>query len=276
MENNRSSRGAFARSFGDFGFFEGGHDGYDAIGCTHRRALLFFGRELVVVIDFVGVSRPVASLLSVVQCGAGTLEEIADRQFLFTGTGDSLGCSLRFLGTRPFACSMREGTICPDYNKAIPAPRIELAEERVDGDRVLVSLLGPDASLLGSFTMGRGASVNGRSTGKVYEISFPERGNNGRTSEEDAGGIVCRVAGESEEMVLLRNARVVRAASGEVRFESESALEFCAAVARGGTLEMMIEKQCHSFFVPRTVDTLIVNGETRPFIQENGWIRTNV
>ncbi len=163
-------KGVRAKTFENIGFFEGEHDAYDSRGCGHRRALLFFGKELTVVADFITVTRHHESLLHVVQFSEGMLERVEEYTYRFTSSRDAKSYFVRFLGTRDFVVSIRESEIYPDYNKAVPAPRIELVENDIASDHMIVTLLGDDLSILRSYGMIGDDRLAGRSASGEIEI----------------------------------------------------------------------------------------------------------
>jgi hypothetical protein len=160
----------WAKTFENIGLFEGEHDAYDSRGCRHRRALLFFGKELTVVADFITVSRHNESLLHVLQFGEGTLENVGEQVYRFSSSRNAKSYFVGFLGTRDFLVSIRESEIYPDYNKAVPAPRIELVENDISSDHMIVTLLGDDVSILRSFRLNGEGRLVGRSASGEIEI----------------------------------------------------------------------------------------------------------
>jgi len=163
-------KGVRAKTFEDIGFFEGEHDAYDSRGCGHRRALLFFGTELTVIADFIAVSRRNESLLHALQFSEGMLENVGEHEYRFSSSCNAKSYFVRFLGTRDFVVSIRESEIYPDYNKAVPAPRIELVENDISSDHMIVTLLSDDLPILRSFGMIGDDRLAGRSASGEIEI----------------------------------------------------------------------------------------------------------
>jgi hypothetical protein len=154
----------------NIGFFEGEHDGYDSRGCGHRRALIFFGAELTVVADFIRVSRRHESILYALQFNQGMLECVEGHIYRFASSRNAKSCFVRFLGTRDFAVSIRESEIYPDYNKAVPAPRIELIENDISSDHMIVTVLGDNVPILRSFSVNGDGRLAGRLASGEIEI----------------------------------------------------------------------------------------------------------
>jgi hypothetical protein len=159
-----------ANTFENIGLFEGEHDAYDSRGCGHRRALLFFGTELIVIADFITVSRRNESLLHVLQFGEGTLENAGEEVYRFSSSRNAKSYFVGFLGTRGFVVSIRESEIYPDYNTAVPAPRIELVENDISSDHMIVTLLGDDLPTLRSFRLNGEGRLAGRSASGEIEV----------------------------------------------------------------------------------------------------------
>jgi len=167
---------ATARTFERCGLFEGEHDAYEAIGCRHRRSVLFLDTELTVVVDFVKVARPRASLLSNLQFGEGTLERIGAHAYRFISARNSKSYYVRFMGTRDFDTAVEESEIYPDYNRAVSAPRLMLTERDLRVDQVIVTLLGTDSALLQSFNLGGDMVLKGSAAERGYEIRLAPEG----------------------------------------------------------------------------------------------------
>jgi hypothetical protein len=278
---------AFARTFGEFGYFEGSHDGYDWIGCSHRRVILSFGVELVVVLDLVDASTKVSSLLSRLHFNEGTLKTAGEHLFHFKPKRGSRIFGVRFLGTRTFDCDLREAQIFPDYNRAVPAPAIDLFERDVEGTQAIVTILARDVSLASSFEFRESGLLVGRSLTREYAILLWSQGvrpldpsdrslGGGPVEKDSTVGLAYSVKSPRGEQLLLRNARSARDASGAVRFQVPEAFSFCTAIACDRTLRVFVEGACKSFFVRDPVNVLVVNGVQRPFKSENGWLKAEV
>ncbi len=167
---------AAARTFKRYGLFEGEHDAYEALGCRHRRSVLFLGAELTVVADFVKVARPRASLLSNLQFGEGTLERVGAHAYRFVPACNSKSYYVRLMGTRDFDTAVEESEIYPDYNRAVSAPRLMLTERDLCADQVIVMLFGTDSALLRSFGLGGGMILKGFAAEREYEIHLAPEG----------------------------------------------------------------------------------------------------
>ena len=169
-------RRSTARTLERCGLFEGEHDAYDAIGCRHRRSVLFLGAELVVVADFIKAARPRASLLSNLQFGEGTLERIGAHAYRFIAARNSKSYYVRFVGTRDFDTAVEESEIYPDYNRAVSAPRLMLTERDLRVDQTIITLLGTDSALLQSFNLGGDMVLKGSTAARRYEIRLAPEG----------------------------------------------------------------------------------------------------
>jgi hypothetical protein len=180
---------ARAKTWGKSGLFEGRHDAYDAIGCGHARSVLFLERGPVVVADVVTVSRPHESLLSVLQFNEGTLERIEGHSYRFFCPGSGHEYFVRLMGTRDFVVSVRESHLYPDYNKAVPAPRLELVERDITDDQVIVAILGDSYPIVRSFGMPRHDTLVGTSGSGPLEVLL-------------SGGGIARVLVSGREMPL--------------------------------------------------------------------------
>jgi uncharacterized heparinase superfamily protein len=161
---------AYARTHGMIGLFEGEHDAYDAKGVRHRRALIFLGDALTVVVDFLRVWRPNKSLLYSLQFNEGVLEDQGGRLYRFSSVSNAKDYFVRFLAVPECAIAIRDSEIYPDYNKAVPAPRLEVIEHDIRNDRVLVTLLSRDVGSLRSFEIQNQEILSGKCNTSEYEI----------------------------------------------------------------------------------------------------------
>jgi hypothetical protein len=166
----------YVKTFENIAFFEGEHDAYDSAGCRHKRMLLFIGKGLVVILDFITVSRPRESLLSAMQFNEGMLEHIEGYLFRFLHHRNERDYFIRFFGTRDFSVSIKESEIYPDYNKVVPAPKLELIEHDITNDHMIVTLLGDDCPMLRRFSMSRNGTLAGWSALGEIEILFAAHG----------------------------------------------------------------------------------------------------
>jgi hypothetical protein len=134
---------AQARTFGARGWFAGEHDAWDEYGCSHKRTLYFLDGGLAVVIDELGVSRPLESVLFNLQFGEGTLDGQGEGLFRFTGKRTGGSRYVRIIADDALL-DIREGEFYPDYGSRTSAPRLVLTAGPVDKDMRIVTILGPD------------------------------------------------------------------------------------------------------------------------------------
>lgn len=158
------------------GSFTGEHDAYEDRGCSHRRTLLFFGGDLIVIVDVVGLSSAPRSLLCAFQFGDGTLHESGGGMYRFEGSGGGGSGSARFFTPPGIAVEIGEGAFYPDYGEAVRAPKIGLTGEGLSGRQTIVTLLSPDGRLLESFRLPQPGRLEGSSDSADYSIQIDGRG----------------------------------------------------------------------------------------------------
>ena len=161
---------------GDYGFFIGEHDAYEEYGCRHRRALVFLGSHLSVVVDQVDVSSPLKSLLYNLQFTGGNLGKIGEHIFEFVRRSDGKSFYLRFFGTIDFFVDAHDGQYYPDYGMEVLSPKIQLTERDISVDHKIVTLMSPDAGLIESFAFHDGSRLAGSSESGNYSITVEDTG----------------------------------------------------------------------------------------------------
>jgi hypothetical protein len=152
---------ARAHTKGDSGYFTGGHDAWDGLGCRHGRTLVYFGADLAVVIDELSVSRTLDSVLFNLQFGEGNLDGRGNGIFEFEGNRTGSTAYLRLIAGEDAAVDIRDGEFYPDYGTRVAAPRLELTAGPVVEDMMIVTLLSPDEELAGSFRLEYGSGHDG-------------------------------------------------------------------------------------------------------------------
>lgn len=143
----------FYKSFEDFGYFEGEHDAYKGEGCRHRRSVLFFGNELVIVLDLLSIESDLKSILFNLQLSEGRLIESGASTYEFTPDKKEGKHYIRIIHGLDASPRIAEGAVCPDYNKPVKAPRIELESSGAVSNTMIITLLSGDPDLLQSFSL---------------------------------------------------------------------------------------------------------------------------
>lgn len=162
----------YHRVSGDYGYFEGEHDGYARLGCRHKRIVIFFGGELSVVADLVQCAEPVSSLFFNLQFDEGSVEVRERNLFRFAAARDRSVHCVRLFGPSCMVPETVEGAIHPDYGKTVAAPRIVIAEKGVSGEVLIMTVLSSDERCLESFSYDGSSRLTGASRSKRYSLSI--------------------------------------------------------------------------------------------------------
>jgi len=83
----------------------------------------------------------------------GMLVQLEGTVFRITDPRNERDCFARFLGTRSIAVSIIISGGCPDRNKAVPAPRLDLVESDLAKVRMIAALQGDTGLMLTRFGM---------------------------------------------------------------------------------------------------------------------------
>jgi hypothetical protein len=177
---------------GDFGLFMGEHDAYEELGCRHRRALVFMGKALGVVVDLIDVSSPLESLLYNLQLTEGDISRTDEHMFEFCRRIDGKRFYLRFFGTMDISIAAHEGRYYPDYGMEVVSPGLHLGERDIEKNHKIVTLLSRDRALIESFAFDGGNHLTGSSASGDYSIEIGVSGvevkrNGKRLFEGDKG-----------------------------------------------------------------------------------------
>lgn len=151
--------------------FEGGHDAYLEIGCRHRRIALFLGNDLSVIIDKIGITNPLDSLLYCLHFTDGNLICEHDHVYRFDRRNDATSHYIGCIGTIDFSSAVTEGAYYPDYGTSVTTPRLELREENIGDDHMIATILSPDLQLIDSFAFREKAVLSGGQPPEAYSIS---------------------------------------------------------------------------------------------------------
>jgi len=168
-------RYARVRTDRQYGRFAGEHDAWEEFGCSHKRSLYFLGSGLTAVIDELGVSGPLESILYNLQFGDGILSELGGGTFRFEGKETGGSNYIRILAGEEVRVDIREGAFYPDYGKRVAAQKLELTAGRVKEDLTIVTLLSSDEELVGSFQWKEGRRLAGASWSSSYILEFRDR-----------------------------------------------------------------------------------------------------
>ncbi len=265
-------RGAFCRTDGVFGYFEGGHDGYDHFDCRHMRVVLFFGGGPTMIVDFVDAGLPITSLLYNLQFAEGRLEEIDRLSYRFTRDEREF---FVLLGAPDGASpEIVQGYIYPDFHFSVPAPRLRLHERNVKGTRRIVTLLSEDGELVGRTSFdseGYMRASSDRTSFELRTVAVPahrDRADSGASEIE----ISVLVRDRGRTFAILRNSDCTPASDGAERFKARDRVPFLAARWEGGTLNVSVDGTLSPLCVPADIRTMIVNGAPVSFEQRDGWV----
>ena len=198
---------SFVEYLGDFGFFEGGHNAYEDLGCYIKRIILFFAKESSIIIDFIKITKPLTSLLYNLQFSKGSLQQLHENIFMFRNNNTDREVYIKLLGVENIPVAVETGAVFPDYNKSVPAPRIKLIEKEPDNDRMIITLLSSSQSLVESFALNDETILTGSSSSR-YCLTI---GRNYRV--ERTGDLTLRLAGvvqkKDEKLIFIRNGNAV-------------------------------------------------------------------
>jgi hypothetical protein len=261
-------RGAYCRVAKDFGYFEGEHDAYDALACRHKRAVLYFGGGLIVIVDLVRAERAVSSLLYSLQFAPGRMEELGDRCFRFSSGAEEF--FVRLDVAKAGEVEIEEGAVYPDYHRAVAAPRLRLREADLLGEERIVTVLAPERRLVEGFESGESGVLRIAAGSADYRIAAGLRAGGGTALEAEVS--VCAAMG-ARRLALLRNAAGTPVMGDEKVFEADERCGFMAACMEGDSLLITADEPLPPLQTPIVAREVRVNGIPAAFDYRNGRMR---
>jgi hypothetical protein len=237
----------FTRTESNLGYFEGAHDAYSSGGCDHSRSVIFFGRELTVIVDRIAIARRQSSLLYHLQFNVGDLDIIGSDVYRFNGK-DALGeVYLKWLSTADVIAGIKEGEFYPDYNVVERAPALELSVNDLSRDLLIVTLLGSSRDLMESIRSDGCNHISGRSGLSEYSILL------------DRNEVSLCVGSGDRVSIMMRNSDTARNAEGDICFKSDAVHDFLYASAEGGVLSVTCENPPSSIISPVGIEEIFLN-----------------
>jgi hypothetical protein len=250
----------FSDSVEGFGYLEGGHGAYKEYGCNHKRAIMYFGEDLAVVVDMLGIDKSLDFLLYNLQFNEGQLEDQGGDVYSFKGDNGLGRTNLRFFSTATFTIDNGIGEIYPDYNEEIAAPRLQLRESDMLGSHTIITLIGLCGNSVKEFEFDGVSRITGEISSARCLLTVGDANVETEDDEKNSAGISVFFGRAEYAFFMLRNSRMVSSLDGGLRFETRARQEYCTALLKGKTLWIRTEKPHGAFRVTSDIEKVFVNG----------------
>jgi len=263
----------FAKAIGNSGYFEGEHDAYNAIGCNHKRALIFINRELTVIIDFIGITQPQSSLIYHLQFNQGNIKDLGNEMYRFKNEDFSNDVYIKFLSAATFSARVEKGEIYPDYNKIVPAPVVELRESTLTESHKIITLLSNNKVLMDNIESDGDSFITGKSNSAGYSIFFNKPDSISKKEGKGVIEISAYISYEKKKLAILRNSNGSINSKGDCWFKSCIIHDFLSASIEKNVLLLSCTEVPPSIFLSLEIKEIFVNGNKTLFKKEGDEIK---